>query len=90
VSEEGLRAGGAKMREAGLAEEAVAYFRHYYEQLVAGDEGVVWESEIEPVEELPTIGDLEVDVAAGRDALGRLSWERAARGTRAVLAEAAS
>jgi len=29
-------------------------------------------------------------VAAGREALGRLSWERAARGTRAVLAEAAS
>ncbi len=66
---EGLRAGETKMREAGLAEEAVAYFRHYYEQLVAGEEGMVPESDIEPVEELPTIEDLETDDAARREAL---------------------
>ena len=59
------------MREAGLADEAIASFRHYYRQLVAGEEGVVHESEIEPVEELPAIGDLEMDEAAGREALDR-------------------
>jgi len=71
VSDEGLRAGETKMREAGLAEEAIASFRHYYGQLAAGEEGVVRESEIEPVEELPAIGDLETDDAARRDALDR-------------------
>ena len=71
MSDAGLRAGETKMREAGLAQEAVAYFRHYYGQLVAGEEGVVRESEIEPVEDLPTIGDLEIDEAAGREALDR-------------------
>ena len=71
MSDEGLRAGETKMREAGLAEEAIAYFRHYYGQLVAGDEGVIRESDIEPVEELPAIGDLEIDEAAGREALDR-------------------
>ncbi len=71
VSDEGLRAGETKMREAGLAEEAIASFRHYYGQLVAGEDGVVPESEIEPVEELPAIGDLETDDAARREALDR-------------------
>jgi UTP--glucose-1-phosphate uridylyltransferase len=69
VSDEGLRAGETKMREAGLAEEAIAYFRHYYGQLVEGQEGVIPESEIEPVEELPAISDLEIDGAARREAL---------------------
>ncbi len=69
VSDEGLRAGETKMREAGLAEAAIASFRHYYGQLVAGEEGVVRESEIEPVEELPAISDLETDDAARRKAL---------------------
>ncbi len=59
------------MREAGLADEIIAYFRHYYGQLEAGEEGVIAESEIEPVEELPAIGDLETDDAARRDALDR-------------------
>jgi len=71
VSEEGLRAGEEKMREAGLADEIIAYFRHYYGQLEAGEEGVIAESEIEPVEELPGIDDLEVDDAARREALDK-------------------
>ena len=71
VSDEGLRAGETKMREAGLAEEAIASFRHYYEQLAAGEEGMVPESEIEAVEELPSIEDLEVDDAARREALDK-------------------
>jgi len=71
VSEEGLRAGETKMREAGLADEIIAYFRHYYGQLEAGEEGVIAESEIEPVEELPGIDDLEPDDAARREALDK-------------------
>jgi len=71
VTDEGLRAGEIKMHEAGLAEEAIAYFRHYYGQLMTGEKGVIPESEIEPVEELPSIDDLDIDEAAGREALDR-------------------
>ena len=62
---------GRRCERPGLAEEAIAYFRHYYRQLVAGEEGVVHESEIEPVEELPAVEDLEMDEAVGREALDR-------------------
>jgi UTP--glucose-1-phosphate uridylyltransferase len=46
---DGLRASVEKMRREGLPEPAIDTFRHYYEQLAAGETGMLPESEIEPV-----------------------------------------
>ena len=72
VNEDGLRASEEKMRAAGAADPAIAHFRHYYRQLAAGEEGLLPESALEPVTELPEIDDLEVDAATRRDALDRV------------------
>jgi UTP--glucose-1-phosphate uridylyltransferase len=48
---EGLRASVDKMRREGIPDAAIDTFRHYYEQLAAGETGMVPESEIEPVED---------------------------------------
>jgi UTP--glucose-1-phosphate uridylyltransferase len=53
-----------KLRRDGAGEAAIAAFRHYYECLRAGDSGVMPESEIQPVQELPGIDDLPDDDAA--------------------------
>src|SRR5687768_8786290 len=57
------------MRSAGVGEAAIAAFVHYYERLLAGERGVVPESEIEPVEHVESLADLP-DVV-DRDALGQ-------------------
>src|ERR687897_440264 len=46
------------MRAAGVPDVAIATFRHYYRQLEAGETGMVPESEIEPVGELPSSEEL--------------------------------
>ncbi len=53
MSAEGLRASEEKMRAAGVAEAAIAAFAHYYRQVEAGETGMLAESEIEPVADLP-------------------------------------
>jgi UTP--glucose-1-phosphate uridylyltransferase len=53
----------AKMRKGGVPEAAIRAFRHYWEQLVAGETGLLSEAEILPVEDLPD----SRDVAAWRD-----------------------
>jgi UTP--glucose-1-phosphate uridylyltransferase len=58
MSDDGLRQAVEKMRAEGLGDAAVATFEHYYERLRAGDAGVLPESELEPVEELPDFDDL--------------------------------
>jgi UTP--glucose-1-phosphate uridylyltransferase len=68
---EGLRGSEQKMRAGGVPEVAVETFRHYYEQLVAGATGMLPESELEPVGELPSAGDLPADEAGAREALDR-------------------
>ena len=55
MSADGLQACLDKMRREGLADAAVETFAHYYEQLEAGESGLMPEATIEPV-----------DVAAGR------------------------
>jgi UTP--glucose-1-phosphate uridylyltransferase len=59
------------MRAEGVADLAIRNFAHYYEQLVAGDEGLLAESSIEPVEEVPDASDLPEGGEAARDALDR-------------------
>jgi UTP--glucose-1-phosphate uridylyltransferase len=71
VSEAGLRASEQKMRDAGVPDVAIQTFRHYYEQLVAGEAGLLPESAIEPVADLPSVKQLGTDEAAARRALDR-------------------
>src|SRR3954447_8548775 len=61
MSEEGLRASVEKMEAEGLPQAAIDTFRHYYEQLESGETGLLPESEIEPVEDPASLGDLPDD-----------------------------
>jgi UTP--glucose-1-phosphate uridylyltransferase len=69
VSAEGLRASVEKMRADGVAEVAIATFTRLYEQLDAGETGLVAEGDIEPVGDLPGLDALPAPDAAARDAL---------------------
>jgi UTP--glucose-1-phosphate uridylyltransferase len=64
VSVEGLRACEDKMRAAGLPPVAIETFAHYYRQLESGETGLIPESEIEPVTDVP---DAETLPAPGDD-----------------------
>ena len=64
-------AGLDKMRADGVADVAVKTFAHYHERLRAGDAGVLAESEIDPVDELPDADELPEDVDGARDALAQ-------------------
>jgi UTP--glucose-1-phosphate uridylyltransferase len=55
---DGLEACVAKMEREGVAPAAVETFKHYYEQLRAGETGMLPEAEIEPVEEVQDLDDL--------------------------------
>ena len=52
MSAEGLRASVEKMRGAGVPDAAIATFGHYFEQLAAGESGMVPEDTIEPVRDV--------------------------------------
>jgi UTP--glucose-1-phosphate uridylyltransferase len=68
MSGNGLQAAVEKMRAEGLGDAAVANFEHYYERLRSGDTGVLPESDLEPVEELPGFDDLpEADASEDLD-----------------------
>ncbi|MDQ3630986.1 MAG: UTP--glucose-1-phosphate uridylyltransferase [Actinomycetota bacterium] len=59
-----------KLREAGAAEPAVRAFSHAVERVVAGEAGLLAETEIEPVDALPDAEELATpDPAAVADAL---------------------
>ncbi|MDP9384800.1 MAG: UTP--glucose-1-phosphate uridylyltransferase, partial [Actinomycetota bacterium] len=53
MTAEGLTASVEKMRAAGVHQAAIDTFRHYFERLAAGETGLLPESEIEPLRELP-------------------------------------
>jgi UTP--glucose-1-phosphate uridylyltransferase len=65
MSDDGLNACLEKMRREGIADIAIETFRHYYEQLEAGETGLMPEDELEPVGELPNAEELP---DAGADA----------------------
>jgi UTP--glucose-1-phosphate uridylyltransferase len=58
MTPDGLQASIEKMRAEGLGDAVVDTFAHYYEQLREGASGMLPESEIEPVEDLPALDDL--------------------------------
>jgi UTP--glucose-1-phosphate uridylyltransferase len=50
---DGLRESIAKMEREGVPDAAIATFRHYYEQLAAGESGMLPEDAIEPLTDVP-------------------------------------
>jgi UTP--glucose-1-phosphate uridylyltransferase len=71
MSEGGLEKSLEKMRADGVADLAIRNFEHYYRLLEEGDAGVLAESEIEPVEDVPDADDLPDGGEAAREALYR-------------------
>ncbi len=69
MSDEGLRAALEKMRDEGVADEAMHAFEHYYHQLEDGETGLMPEDSIEPVGDLPALEDLPHDGPAEEEAL---------------------
>ena len=65
----GLEQAQALMREAGVHPQAIAVFAHSYHQLASGETGLLNEADLEPVRDLPRLGDLEVDWHAARAAM---------------------
>ena len=55
---DGLEASRRRMSEEGLADVAIDSFAHYYELLQEGESGMLPESEIEPLEDVPDAEEL--------------------------------
>ena len=66
---DGLALATDLMRKVGVHPSAIAVFTHSYEMLVAGDTGVMAESDLKPVDSLPRLADVVYDEQAARDAL---------------------
>ena len=75
-----MSAATEKMRAEGLPEIAIETFAHYEQLLREGDQGVIRESEIEPLTELPDAGDLPpADLEATRRTLAEVTRRANAR-----------
>jgi UTP--glucose-1-phosphate uridylyltransferase len=71
MSEDGLKAAEAKMREAGQPEEAIRSLRSAYQRLVGGESALLPSAELEPAGEVDTLEQLP-DADAG-DVLDRVA-----------------
>ena len=60
MSENGLTSSQHKMRDAGVAEQAITVFTHYYQSLEAGATGLIPEETIEPLTQIDSLADVEV------------------------------
>ena len=69
MSAEGLRRSVEKMRDRGVDERAIRVFEHYYEQLEEGATGTIPEGTIDPLTDVPALGDVEASEQSRRDAL---------------------
>ena len=58
VSDDGLRAAKEKMRNEGVPDAAIATFEHYYEQLVAGESGMLPDDDLDQLSDVPSYDDL--------------------------------
>ncbi len=58
MSEDGLKAAEAKMRDAGQPEEAIRAFRSAYERLVSGESAMLPSAELEPAADVDTLEQL--------------------------------
>jgi UTP--glucose-1-phosphate uridylyltransferase len=71
VQQDGLQASIEKMRGEGVADIAIRTFAAFYERLVGGEQGMLPESEIEPVTDVADASELPDPDEAGRAALDR-------------------
>ena len=71
MSEIGLSRAQEKMREAGVAAQAIDVFTHYYRELGGGATGLIPEGTIEPMTSIDSIDDVGVSRTQAREALGR-------------------
>ncbi len=71
MSAEGLAKAQAKMTEAGVSQEAIDVFSHYYGELEAGATGLIAESDIAPLPQPQRLADIDVSDEQAREALGR-------------------
>jgi UTP--glucose-1-phosphate uridylyltransferase len=69
VSDQGRRAAVEKMRAEGVADAAIRAFEHYYEQLEAGETGLIPEDSIDPVTDVAELDELTADPDEEREAL---------------------
>jgi UTP--glucose-1-phosphate uridylyltransferase len=65
MSERGLQAAVAKMREAGQPDEAARAFESAYRRLVSGEEAMLPSAELEPAGDVPSLEDLPEPDSAG-------------------------
>ncbi|GAB2612514.1 UTP--glucose-1-phosphate uridylyltransferase [Pseudactinotalea suaedae] len=71
MSESGLQQSREKMAEAGVSPVAIEVFSHYYRLLEEGATGLIPESTIDPLLEVPQLSEVEIsdaDAAAALDA----------------------
>ena len=66
---DGLQRAEELMAKAGVHPRAIAVFAHSYRVLASGETGMLAESDLEPVTELPRLADVADDPAAARNAL---------------------
>ena len=71
MSENGLTSAQHKMRDAGVAEQAITVFTHYYQSLEAGATGLIPEGTIEPLTQIDSLADVEVSEEQAREALSK-------------------
>ncbi|CAM3155627.1 UTP--glucose-1-phosphate uridylyltransferase [Actinomyces slackii] len=71
MSETGLTQAVRKMRDAGVAEQAIDVFSHYYRELEEGATGLIPEETIEPLTSIDSIDDVEISESDAREALRR-------------------
>ncbi|MBA8794653.1 UTP--glucose-1-phosphate uridylyltransferase [Friedmanniella endophytica] len=68
---DGLKQAQEKMRAAGVADEAITVFSHYYGELESGATGMIPEDSIDPVAEPTLIADVEIGEEEQRAAFAR-------------------
>lgn len=71
MSESGLQQAQEKMAGAGVSEQAITVFSHYYRQLEDGVSGFITEDSIEPLLDPDQLNDVEISDQAAAEALGK-------------------
>ena len=71
MSHPGLQAALDAMRAEGVGEQAMAVFANYHAQLQSGHSGTIPEDSIEPLTDVPTLGEVSASEEERREALAR-------------------
>ncbi len=69
MTSKGLRQATEKMQAAGVNDQAIQVFAHYYRQIEHGETGMIPEASIEPLD-MDSLADVEVSAEAASDAIG--------------------